>query len=293
MPSNRQRTRARGCALLTAILISLPIAAHAEASPFRVSADGGLGYDGNVANAESGPQMPATGFAVADVNAQYKHRLPMNTELVLRGTLGGEQYFHYVGLSSARATGLARLYYRPSGGFYAPTFSIWGSAAQSRFGSRMRDSSEYRGGAFVSEQLTTELSARLGGTFSERDSDSRVFDLRGRSASLNLDWLVTHALTAYLGYEYRYGDVFSSGQPTLKIVQAAKVIEIDDAFGGEAANEFAYRFTGHSQIGTLGLNYSFSPRFSVDLQGQNINTRAGYGNHYNHPVGVISLLTRF
>jgi len=293
MLSNTNRSGAVGWMRAATVAVPLAIAAPANAAGLRLGADAGLGYDGNVANAESGGQMPATGFATADMNLQYSKRLPLNTQLMLRGTLGGDQYFHYVGLSNARATALARLYYRPSGAFYAPTFAIWGSAGASRFGSRMRDSSEYRGGAFVSEELTTELSARVGGSFSERDSDSRVFDLRGQSASLNLDWLATRSLTAYLGYEYRYGDVFSSGQPTLKIVRAAEVIEIDDAFGGEAAGEFAYRFKGHSQIGTLGFNYAFSPRFSIDLQGQDINTRAAFGNHYNHPIGTISLLTRF
>lgn len=266
--------------------------ARAE-NTLRISASAGVGYDANVANAEKGGQMPATGFGSASVGAQYSIPLPLNTQLVLRGTLAGDQYFHYVGLSDATATALARLLYRPGGGFYAPLFSLWGSADNSRFGSRMRDSADYRGGAFVREQLTTDISLRLGGNYAERHSKSSVFDLRGQSATLDLDWQLTPALTTYLGYGFRYGDVFSTGVPTLQVVRAAKVIEPDDAFGGVTSDEFAYRFKGHSQTGTLGMNYAFSPRFSIDLQGTDINTRAGWGNHYNHPSGVLSLLTRF
>ncbi len=198
-----------------------------------------------------------------------------------------------MGLSDATATALARVLYRPSGAFYAPMLALWGSADDSRFGSRMRDSADYRGGAFVREQLTTDISLRVGGTYAERHSKSSVFDLRGQTATLDMDWQFTSSLTGYLGYGFRYGDVFSTGVPTLKVVEAAKVIEPDDAFGGVTDNEFAYRFKGHSQTGTLGFNYSFSPRFSIDLQGTDINTRAGWGNHYNHPSGVLSLLTRF
>lgn len=266
--------------------------ARAE-NTFRLTASTGISYDGNVANAEKGGQIPATGFGSASVGAQYSIPMPLNTQLVLRGTLAGDQYFHYVGLSDATATALARLLYRPGGGFYAPLVALWGSADNSRFGSRMRDSADYRGGAFVREQLTTDISVRVGGTYAERHSKSSVFDLRGQTATLDLDWQLTSSLTSYLGYGFRYGDVFSTGEPTLKVVEAAKVIEADDAFGGAAANEFAYRFMGHSQTGTLGLNYAFSPRFSVDLQGTDINTRAGWGNHYNHPSGTLSLLMRF
>ena len=280
---------------LSGLILSLllPATAAQAENTFRLSGSTAVGYDANVANAESGGQVPATGFGSASLSAQYAIPMPLNTQLVLRGTVGGDQYFHYVGLSDATATALARLLYRPSGAFYAPLFAIWGSADESRFGSRMRDSADYRGGAFVREQLTTDISLRLGGTYAERHSKSNVFDLRGQTANLDMDWQFTSSLTGYLGYGFRYGDVFSTGVPTIKIVSAATVIEADDAFGGQTADEFAYRFKGHSQIGTLGLNYAFSPRFAIDLQATDINTRAGWGNHYNHPSGVLSLLTRF
>jgi hypothetical protein len=273
-------------------LAMLGTSAVAENS-FRITASAGVGYDANVANAEKGGPIPATGIGSASLGMQYSIPMPLNTQLVLRGTVSGEQYFHYVGLSNGTTTALARLLYRPGGGFYAPLLSIWGSADEARFGSRMRNSADYRGGAFVREQLTTDIALRLGGTYAERHSKSNVFDLRGQTASLDIDWQLTPSLTSYLGYAYRYGDVFSTGVPTLKVVEAAKVIEADDAFGGATADEFAYRFKGHSQIGTLGFNYAISPRLSIDLQGTNNNTRAGWGNHYNHPSGMLSLLTRF
>ncbi len=283
----------RALPLAGILLLSLPCISRAGPPPFRISADAGFGYDNNVANAGPHDTTPATGFGSADVNAQYKWSLPWNMEALLRGSVGGEQYLHYVGLSNAKAMAMARLMYRPSAGFYAPTFALWGSSAELVFGSAMRNSSEYRGGVFVMEQLTTQLNARIGGAYATRDSNSRVFDLRGKTVSLNLDWQLTPRFTTYLGYDYRYGDVVSTGAPSLQIVEAAKVIEADDAFGGFNTNEFAYRFGGHSQIGTLGFNYTLTPRIALDLQGQDINTRAGFGNHYNRAIGVLSLLVRF
>ncbi len=289
MPNARRATL-----LLIRVLILLPLAVQADGAPrLRLSGSAGIGYDGNVANAEHGGQIPATGLGSMSLGLQYSHPITSDSQFVLRGTLAGDQYFHYVGLSDATATALARVLYRPDSGFYAPLFSLWGSADQSRFGSRMRDSADYRGGAFVREQLTTEISLRVGGVYSERHSKSSVFDLRGQTATLDMDWQLTSSLLAYFGYGYRYGVVFSTGVPTLQIIEAAKVIEPDDAFGGEAADEFAYRFEGHSQTGTLGFNYAFSPRLSIDLQATDTNTRAGWGNHYNHPSGMLSLLTRF
>jgi hypothetical protein len=275
------------------LLLSLPDVSRAGPPPFRISADVGFGYDSNVANAGPHDPTPATGFASADVNAQYKLLLPWNMEAVLRGTVGGEQYLHYVGLSNAKALAMTRLLFRPDGGFYMPTFAIWGSAADLEFGSKMRSSREFRGGAFVMEQVTTQLGTRIGGSYATREADSRVFDLRGETASLNIDWQVTPSFTSYLGYDYRYGDVVSSGIPSLQIVQVAKVIEADDVFGGFNTNEFAYRFNGHTQVGTLGFNYTFTPHLALDLQAQDINTRAGFGNHYNRTIGVLSLLARF
>jgi hypothetical protein len=276
--------------VLAGVLATTPVLAE---NTFRMSASAAVGYDDNVANAESGGQIPATGFGSGELSAQYTVPLSSTFQTVLRGTLGGDQYFHYSGLSNARATALTRLLFRPSGGFYAPLFALWGSAGESRFGSRMRDSADYRGGVFMREQLTTDISLRLGGNYAERHSKSNVFDLRGQTGTFDLDWQFSSSLTGYLGYGYRYGDVFSTGVPSLKIVEAARVIEPDDAFGGEAVNEFAYRFKGHSQIGTVGLNYAFNRRFAIDLQANDTNTRAGWGNHYNHPIGVLSLLTRF
>lgn len=93
----------------------------------------GFGYDSNPANAESGNTVPGTGYATANVAASLTHRPAGPLALLLRGSLDGQQYFNYVGLSNAKATLLLRALYRPDGNFFAPTLALWGSAAAWQF----------------------------------------------------------------------------------------------------------------------------------------------------------------
>lgn len=282
----------RRAAILAAALLCA--AAQAGEPPsWSSSGSAGLGYDSNPANAESGSTVPGTGYAEARLAASMSARPADHLALLLRGSLDGQQYFNYIGLSSGKATLLVRGLYRPGGGFFSPTFALWGSAAAWEFGSRMRDSGDYRGGAYLSEQLSTAINLRLGGYASERRSVSRVFDLDAQAATLDADWLLGERLTAYLGYEFRRGRFAISSPPDAGAAAHAQAIESDDAIRHEGRAETVYRLSGHAQIGTLGLNYALNPRLALDAQAQEIHTRADFGDHYNRWLGTLSLLARF
>lgn len=282
--------RRRTGALLLALLA--PAAGAAEVAA-RWSAGAGLGYDSNPASAEAGSALPATGFASASLAADFTVRPTPNTALLLRGGVDGQQYFEDAGLSNGKAPLLLRALYRPGGGFFAPTLAAWGSAAAWQFRSRMRSGAEFRGGAYAAEQLSTAIGLRAGGYLAERRSASRVFDGRAAAATLDLDWLLGDALTAYLGYEFRYGDFAVSSPPDPVAAQFALAKAADDALRRDGAAETAYRIRGHAHIGTLGLNYALSPRLAVDAQGRQVHSRADFGDHYNRWLSELSLLYRF
>jgi hypothetical protein len=264
-----------------------------QPNALNFSGSAGFGYDGNPGNAESGNSVTGTGYAVANFAASLTQRPSDDTAILLRGSLDGQQYFNYVGLSNAKATLLLRGLYRPQLGFLAPTFAAWGSAAALQFGASMRNSGEYRGGLYAAEQLTTAINLRLGGYYVTRRSASGVFDTDGRAATLDADWLLSQRLTGYLGYEFRYGSFNTSSPPDPGAAAGASVIETDDALIRDGVRDMVYRLQGHAQSGTLGLNYALTPTLALDAQGQTIHTRVITGDHYIRTMATVSLLARF
>jgi hypothetical protein len=287
-----QTVHVRRCAFL-ALALLCGAAQAGETPSLSYSGGAGFGYDGNPANAESGNTVSGTGFAEARLAASLTASSSAHTALLLRGSLDGQQYFNTVGLSNGKATLLLRGLYRPDGGFFSPTFALWGSAAAWQFGGSMRNSGDYRGGAYAGEQLSTAIDLRVGGYAEERRSASSAFDLNAQAASLDTDWLLSERLTAYLGYEFRRGR-FATSTPTDPGAAAhAQVIETDDAIFRDGQPDKVYRLAGHAQIGTLGLNYALTPTLALDAQGQQIHTRADFGDHYIRWLGSLNLLAKF
>jgi hypothetical protein len=278
-------------ALLLAACCGSAVAGPPDALNFSGSL--GFGYDGNPANAESGNTVTGTGYAAANLAASLTQRPGDSTAILLRGSLDGQQYFNYVGLSSAKATLLLRGLYRPQLGFLSPTFAAWGSAAALQFGASMRNSGEYRGGLYAAEQLTTTLNLRLGGYYVERRSASGVFDTDGRAATLDADWLLGQRLTGYLGYEFRYGGFDTSSPPDPGAAAGATASASDDAIVRDGVRDIVYRLQGHAQSGTLGMNYALTPSLALDAQAQGIRTRVSTGDHYTRMMSTLSLLARF
>jgi hypothetical protein len=263
--------------------------------PLSLKLSGGLGfgYDSNPANAESGNTVPATGYATASLAASYTARPDDQLALLLRGSVEGQQYFNYVGLSNAKSSVLLRALYRPNGGFLTPTFAAWGSAALWQFGSGLRNSAEYRGGIYGSEQLSTAIDLRLGGYYSDRRSTSSVFDLENQALTLDADWLLSDRLTAYLGYEFRYGSFTTSSPTDAGAAANAAVKQTDDAIFRDGVADIDYRLKGHAQLGTLGLNYALTPSLALDAQTLSVHTRANDGDHYIRWLTTVDLLARF
>lgn len=273
--------------------LALAIAMPAQAA-LRWSGELSSGYDTNVTNAAADRDVREAGLIAGGLSGSSMRELNLYTTLELRGTAAAEYSASFSPLSNGKLSGLARVLYRPNGDFFTPLLAASFSAAYWEFGSKMRDSNEYRFGMFARSNITTQVSGRLSLDYAIRDSASRVFDTRGGSLGLNLDWLPARGITVYGGYQYYRGDVVSTATSPgdFRIIRAADVIEADDAFGGFAASQLAYRLPAYSHIGTLGMNYPLSRRWSVDVQGRYIDTHADEGIGYTRGLGVISLLAR-
>lgn len=271
-----------------------PALAQAAELHLRYTGDLSSGFDNNVSNSQDDREIRDSAFVSGGAHADYRRELSEYMTIVLRGSLQGEYWARFDGLSNGKATLLSRVLYRADGDFFTPLIAAWVSAADWEFNSAIRDSYEYRGGVSATEQLTTLVSARLALAANRRDSAGRAFDLSGWSALLNLDWIAAPHSTAYTSYQWYQGGVVSTSAPNaLRIGRAAEAIEPDDAFGGLAANERAYRLDARSQVVTLGVNQALASGLSLDLQGQYIDTRADFGNAYQRMIAVVSLLARF
>jgi hypothetical protein len=281
-------SRAALAALL--LLLATPAAADHHVK-LRWSGDLGFGYDDNVGAAANGPDIRDSAFVSAGLNLDQSRRLGSTTGLLLRGSLRGEAYEAAQGLSNGKLTALARLSHRPEGGFYMPTLAGWVSASLWEFDSAMRDGAEYRVGAYLSEPLTTALSARLSVQVSERTADSAVFDLSAWSAGLNLDWSVLGVLTLYAGYHFHDGDLVSSASVYPK---AHEPEPGDDSYDDDALDGLtAYRVQARTQVGALGVNVPISGQLSLDAQVQQVESETDYGVGYSRSLAVVSALLRF
>jgi hypothetical protein len=272
---------------LAAAAFAALAANHAAAAGPDFKAELALGYDSNVVNVRQGGAEREAGFALASGSVERFWKLGQQHGLLGQFKLETQVYSQYQELDSAKGALLARYYCRPGRGFYAPTFALSGSAAWWEFDSRLRDSAEYRVSAFVLEQLTTRISARLTGAGNWRRAQEAVFDLETRSLALDLDWILTSRFAAYLGYQRRWGDfVTTTPAPPASL----PVVTADDAFPGE----FAVRQDGAADIGTLGFNLALSPRWAIDVQNLFIEAEAdNTGVHYRRLQIVASVLGRF
>ena len=278
--------------LLLACALLVP---EASATPPRLRINGslGLGYDSNIGAAQNNDEKVDSAFYSALVAADYIVPMAERFSFTIRGQLQGDAYDKFDDLSNGRALGLFRLAWKPGSAFLTPVLSAWVSGARLEYGSEIRTGDEFRGGLFVTQQLTTVISAKAEIKGFHREAKGRVFDTSGQGAGLSVNWMITPRVSTQAGFEYWTGDATSSASPTLKIARAAEEIEPDDAFGGIDANQFAYRLDARTRIATVGANWRIAPDWALDAQLQSISVDGDFDNQYDRLIGVVGLLVRF
>lgn len=281
----------RHAAMLAPIVVALPIGVHAAAPTF--DAQFAVTADDNVGRAARAGDIRDDRFASLSVGATFKQPLSTHYRLIVRGFAQGEEYDDYSGLSNIGAVASAQVQYRRTGGLLAPTFALLVKAGTFNYDSSLRDSEVYQGGVSVQKGITDRITVTGVAAGIVRDSDSRVFDTRELSLLLNLDYRAFKFLTPYLTYNYLDGDIVASGTPWLKIINYAEEIQADDAFGGAAANVFAYRLNARTQVATLGLNFTVNDRHSIDISRRVARSRADGDIEYDRSIFSLAYLLRF
>jgi hypothetical protein len=84
---------------------------------------------------------------------------------------------------------------------------------------------------------------------------------------------------------FRHGDIVSTGEGNYQILNSARAIAEDPAFGPE---DYAYRLTGTTLGFKAGVNYSPTAHSLVGIDFRRFDTRAYGGNDYAKSIVEIT-----
>jgi hypothetical protein len=246
-------------------------------------------YDDNVARAEGAGNVLSDQFFALSANAIHSFQLSSHTRVVASVVAGGEFFGKYDRLSRYFGEIQGELQYRSSGEFAAPTFGLFLKASLDEYDSELRDGTRYSAGVRVLKPLTDRIELFAALAYNKRNAKSVVFDTGDYSARVNVDYALTRRSILYLGAEYRNGDVVSTSIATSPLIAAAEVIELDDAFTD--AERFAYRLKADTLIATLGYNWAFGERHSLDFSWRWVQSTAQDSPGNSKPEYRINQLT--
>lgn len=257
-----------------------------------IRADAGVMMDDNVTRAKnSADKLSDQSFSVS-ANLPFTFMPDKHVRALFSGFLGGEKFAYYDGLSRVSAGVQGELQYRHSAAFFSPIFALSGRALTEQYQSKLRDSSRYSIGVSMRQPVTDRIQLFGALTHHQRNAYSKVFTIAEEAARLNLDYLLSPQGTIYMSGEYRVGDIVSTGQPTLELLNIADVFAPDDAFTDPQLT--AYRFNGSTVLTTLGYNHGFSPNHALDFSWRRVESipdqKGVYATSSGYVVNQFSLV---
>jgi hypothetical protein len=229
-----------------------------------IGAEGRLMGDSNVGNAVRSQDEEGSFRSLGNLKLSYNRPLGELSKLQLWLRAGGEYFTNIEDLSNLFAQGRADYELAMSNGFAAPVFTLLAEVTGVDVKSDIRDSVNFRLGVEMRSQLSPTLTVGGGvhGIYNNADSD--VFTTKDLEVFTHAGYSLLKDGTLYGNFTYQYGDVTSTSSPTLAIINASKAITPDDAFGGLAANQLAYKVVANTFMLTLGYRHSFSERLALD-----------------------------
>ena len=241
---------------------------ESSSRPGNWQLDAGYQYDDNVTRAKAGPDVIGDDSYVANLTRISVVNLGEQSRLVWSGTLGGEKFRRINGLSKLVASVEGEYQYRDSADFDAITYGLMGRLSAEQFESDMRDGFRLVAGVNLRQSWTDRINAFGALTYNRRFARSDVFNTREVSVRGNLDYALGANKTLYLGAEMRWGDIVSTGRPSLENISIAKVFAQDDAYAG--GQMVSYRLDGTTWLTTVGYNMGLGPRDSMDFSWRHV-----------------------
>ncbi len=241
--------------------------------PIDVQVDGSYTTDDNVTRAKAGPDKLSDDFYTVNASKLFVSPLSDQSRLLWTGTLGGDKFHHFNGLSRLLGSVEGEYQYRESSEFDEPTYGAFAKLTAENYETRLRDGYRLGIGVSVRQALTDRIDLFAALSHNRRYANSDVFTTRDNSVRANIDYALGEGQTLYLGGEYRRGDIVSTGRASLENVTVAKVFVQDDAYAG--GQFFSYRFNGSTVLTTLGYNLALGPRDSLDFSWRFVRSTPG------------------
>jgi len=260
VPGGRAPSPALRWLLALATVCSACSPAAADGLRFRASAD--YTWDDNVNRATKSNKLRDR-FASASAGATLPLQLSPRFRLLLTGTLGGDSFHTYTGLTRGFAEFNGELQFRHSGQYTAPIWALFVKQGVDWYQSDLRDGYRTTAGLSVRKPVTDKIFLFGAASYIQHDGRSTVFDTKEWSLRGNVDYALAPRHTLYLGLEYREGDSVSSARPWLPLLDIAKATVQDDVFTNPQL--IAYRFEARTGLVTVGYNFAVAPRQSLDI----------------------------
>lgn len=228
-----------------------------------VNVDFGIQWDDNVFRGRLDDEIRSDRIYTFNASRQYEFPLNKNARVLATALFTVDKPHTWTGLGRFSGGAEAQVQYRASGDFDAITFAAYARGAYDEYESRLRSGPRYTVGVNARRALTDRIDLFADLSRNVRNGKSRVFETRDWAGRVNLDYALGKRGTLYASGEYRKGDIFSTGFPSLANAAIADVFVQDDAV--DSGEFFAYRFDGKTVIGTLGWNLPLGTRDAIDL----------------------------
>lgn len=255
------------------LITGLVFCSGAHAATSDTQADIGYTFDDNVTRAKEGGSKLADHSYSASLSQPAIFPLADHARALLTGSLSGEIFGRYRGLSRFTGAVHGEVQYRSSAEFGTPSFALFARIAVEQYQSDLRDGIRYSAGISMRQTVTDRIQFFGAIARNIRDGNSMVFDNKDNSARLNLDYSLYTAGTIYLGEEYRHGDLVISGAGLWSAYNSNAYI-LDDAFSGRQI--YSYRFDGTTALTTIGYNRKLGPRDSIDFSWRRARSSVSY-----------------
>ena len=186
-------------------------------------------------------------------------------QLAVNADGGAEIFGHFDRLENLSGAVTARLDYRASGDFAAPTYSVFVRALGDGYRSDLRSKLGAAVGVQASDALTDRISAVASISGEQRHAQNAVFSGTDWSLKAHLEYAVSPADVLYVNGDYRRGDTTLSGLASFENPNTARgFIDVaDDAF--TAYQLRVYRMHAKTTVAAVGFNHALGANASLDL----------------------------
>jgi FimV-like protein len=262
---------------------------------FRYSYDISLIDDDNIRLAQEDEDIRSDRSLSATIRAKGGTSLDSFSILNYGGSASYNKMDTFETLDNYEIEVNTRYRFALSSGFTSPIYSLGARLGGREFDTVMRDATFIELSADLNKWITDTINMTTGVGYNAQESRSEVFDTSDARIFVNFDTNFSQADLVYTTFTYISGDTVSSASPSLGIINVADAIEPDDAFGGFATNQFAYRLKANTAVITLGYNRILTRDLSMDLSARFVDSEARDDDSitYQRTILRASLLGRF